>query len=67
MERRLQNVVAGALWAGFSTGVGWFGGKSFEESLWKPLGVAAVAAVVVAVLGELYVKATSTKERVPER
>lgn len=60
------DIVAGALWAGFSTGVGWFGGKSFEESLWKPLAVAAVAAVVVAILGELYVKLTSTPDRVPE-
>jgi membrane protein DedA with SNARE-associated domain len=53
------DLVAGALWAGFAAGLGWFGGKSFEESLWKPLAVAAVAAVVVAVLGELYVRATS--------
>jgi membrane protein DedA with SNARE-associated domain len=53
------DVVAGALWAGFAAGLGWFGGKSFEESLWKPLAVAAVFAVVVAALGELYVRATS--------
>lgn len=53
------DVVAGALWAAFAAGLGWFGGKSFEESLWKPLAVAAVFAVIVAVLGELYVRATS--------
>jgi membrane-associated protein len=53
------DLVAGALWAGFAAGLGWFGGKSFEESLWKPLAVAAVFAVIVAGLGELYVRATS--------
>jgi membrane protein DedA with SNARE-associated domain len=61
------DLAAGAFWAAFAAGLGWFGGKSFEESLWKPLAVAAVAAVVVAILGELYVRATSAKERVPER
>ena len=55
------DLVAGACWAGFAAGLGWFGGKSFEESLWKPLAVAAVAAVVVGVLGELYVRATSRR------
>ena len=57
------DIAAGALWSAFAAGLGWFGGKSFEESLWKPLGVAAVAAVVVAVLGELYVRATSRPAR----
>ena len=53
------DVVAGALWAGFAAGLGFVGGKQFEESLWKPLAVAAVFAVIVAVLGELYVRMTS--------
>ena len=57
------DLVAGALWAAFAAGLGWFGGKSFEQSLWKPLAVAAVGAVVVAVLGELYVRATSRAAR----
>jgi membrane protein DedA with SNARE-associated domain len=56
------DVIAGALWAGFSAGLGWFGGKSFEESLWKPLAVAAAFAVVIAVAGELYVRVTSRRE-----
>jgi membrane protein DedA with SNARE-associated domain len=55
------DLVAGALWAGFSAGLGFWGGKSFEESLWKPLAFAAAFAVVVAVAGELYVKATSRR------
>ncbi len=53
------DLAAGALWSAFAAGLGWFGGKSFEESLWKPLAVASVAAVIVTVLGELYVRATS--------
>ena len=57
----LADLVAGTLWAAFAASLGWFGGKSFEESLWKPLAVAAVGAVVVAVLGEAYVRATSRR------
>ena len=53
------DLVAGALWAGFAAGLGFVGGRQFEESLWKPLAVAAVFAVIVAALGELYVRATS--------
>jgi membrane protein DedA with SNARE-associated domain len=53
------DLVAGALWAGFAAGLGWFGGRAFEQSLWKPLAVAAVFGVLVAVAGELYVRATS--------
>ena len=56
------DLLAGALWAGFSSGLGWFGGRAFEESLWKPLAVAAGFAVLVAVLGELYVRATSRRQ-----
>jgi membrane-associated protein len=55
----LADLVAGAIWSAFSTGLGWFGGHTFEESLWKPLAIAAAAAVLVAVAGELYVRATS--------
>ena len=53
------DLVAGALWSAFSTGLGWFGGNAFKESLWKPLAVAAVAAVVVSLAGELFVRRTS--------
>ena len=55
------DLVAGALWSAFAASLGWFGGKSFEESLWKPLAVAAVAAVIVAALGEAYVRWTSRR------
>ena len=55
------DLLAAALWSGFATSLGWFGGKSFEESLWKPLAIAAVAAVIVGILGELYVRLTSRR------
>ncbi len=55
------DLVAAVLWSAFSTGLGWFGGNAFKESLWKPLAVAAAAAVLVAVAGELYVRATSRR------
>lgn len=65
------DVVAGVVWSGFATGLGWFGGNAFEESLWKPLAAAAVAAVLVAIGGELFVRfsdrrAAAPKERCPE-
>lgn len=53
--------VAAALWAGFSTALGWFGGNAFKESLWKPLLVAAAFAVVVAIAGEGYRRATERR------
>lgn len=55
------DLLGAALWAGFSAGLGWFGGNAFKDSLWKPLAVAGAAAVVVAVAGELYVRATSRR------
>jgi membrane protein DedA with SNARE-associated domain len=65
------DVVAGVIWSGFATGVGFFGGNAFKESLWKPLAVAAAAAVLVGIAGEVFVrltdrKADEPKERCPE-
>ena len=39
---------AASLWAAYVTALGYFGGSTFEESLWKPLLLAALVAVVVA-------------------
>ena len=47
-------VVAAALWSGFSTALGWFGGNAYKESLWKPLLISFALALVVAAAGELY-------------
>ncbi|MDQ3936026.1 MAG: DedA family protein [Actinomycetota bacterium] len=52
------DLVAAALWSGLATGIGWFGGNAYKESLWRPLLVALAAGVVVALLGEWYVRAT---------
>jgi membrane-associated protein len=54
-------LVAGALWGGLSAALGWFGGSAFEKSLWKPLAVALVAGVVIATVGELFVRWTSRR------
>lgn len=54
-------VVAGALWSGFSTALGWFGGNAYKESLWKPLLISAVVAVIAAGAGELYRRATDKR------
>jgi membrane protein DedA with SNARE-associated domain len=55
------DLVAGAVWAAFAAGLGWFGGNAFKESLWKPLAIAAAAAVIVSVAGELFVRATERR------
>ena len=52
------DVLAGIVWSGFATAIGWYGGNAYKESLWKPLLLALAAGVVVALLGELYVRST---------
>lgn len=52
------DVVAGVVWAGFATAIGWYGGNAYKESLWKPLLLALAAGAVVAVAGELFVRLT---------
>ena len=59
-------VVAAGLWSAFSTALGWFGGNAYKESLWKPLAIAAAFAVLVALAGELYRRATD-RRGAPER
>lgn len=46
------DAVAASLWAGYATALGYFGGSTFEESLWKPLLAAGLIAIVVAVAAE---------------
>jgi len=55
-------LVAGALWGGFTTALGWFGGNAYKDSLWKPLLISAGVAVLAAVAGELYRRATDRRE-----
>jgi membrane protein DedA with SNARE-associated domain len=50
----VADAIAAALWAAYATALGWFGGSAFKDSLWKPLGLAAVVAALVAGAGELY-------------
>jgi len=58
----LAAVVAAALWSGFTTALGWFGGNAYKDSLWKPLLISAGVAVLAAVAGELYRRATDRRE-----
>jgi membrane-associated protein len=48
--RRFASIdaVAASLWAVYVTALGYFGGATFRESLWKPLLAAAVVAISVA-------------------
>jgi membrane-associated protein len=54
--------IAGALWSALSTALGWFGGNAYRESLWKPLLISAVVAVIAAAAGELYRRVTERRE-----
>jgi membrane-associated protein len=42
------DAAAACLWAAYVTALGYFGGSTFEESLWKPLLAALLVAVAVA-------------------
>ncbi len=60
-------LVAAALWSAFSTALGWFGGRAYEESLWKPLLVSLGIGVVVAAAGEIYRRQTERRGPVRQR
>jgi membrane protein DedA with SNARE-associated domain len=47
------DAIAAALWATYIALLGYFGGATFEEDLWKPLLAAGGVAVLVAMGGEL--------------
>ena len=47
------DLLAAALWATYMTGLGYFGGSAFEESLWKPLLAATLIATIAAGAVEL--------------
>jgi membrane-associated protein len=42
------DLVAAITWGCFATALGYFGGRAFENSFWKPLGLAFVVAIVLA-------------------
>jgi membrane-associated protein len=46
------DAAAASLWAAYVTLLGYFGGATFEESLWKPLMAAGLVALCVAVSAE---------------
>jgi membrane protein DedA with SNARE-associated domain len=45
--------LAAALWALYSSALGYFGGSTFQDNLWLPLLVAAGAGILVGGIGEL--------------
>jgi membrane protein DedA with SNARE-associated domain len=47
------DVIAALLWAGYAAGLGFFGGRAFEDNLWLPLLIAAGVGLLVAGVGEL--------------
>lgn len=44
----VADLVAAISWAAFATALGYFGGRAFENSFWKPLGLALLAAAALA-------------------
>lgn len=57
----VADIVAAGLWAAFSTAIGWYGGNAYKESLWKPLFVAMGAGILLALMGELFVRLTRSR------
>jgi len=47
------DAVAASLWAGYVTALGYFGGSTFRDSLWKPLVAAGLVALFVSAGAEL--------------
>lgn len=47
------DAVGAALWSAYAAALGWFGGKAFSDSLWKPLAIALAVGALVGGLGEL--------------
>jgi membrane-associated protein len=47
------DAVAASLWACYATTLGYFGGATFRESLWKPLVAASLVAMTVAATAEV--------------
>ncbi|HEX7293132.1 MAG TPA: DedA family protein [Solirubrobacterales bacterium] len=47
------DAIAAGIWATYITLLGYFGGATFEDDLWKPLMAAGAVAVLVATAGEL--------------
>jgi membrane-associated protein len=50
----VADAVAATLWAIYASLLGFVGGSSFEDSLWKPLVLALGLALVLALAGEVY-------------
>jgi membrane-associated protein len=48
------DAIAAGAWAGYAAGLGFVGGSTFSHTLWKPLAVAGVVALLVAAFSELY-------------
>jgi membrane-associated protein len=51
------DTLAAVLWATYIALLGYFGGATFEEDLWKPLLAAGAIAILVATAGELFRRA----------
>lgn len=49
----VADAVAATLWASYVALLGYFGGSTFEEDLWKPVLAAGAVAVLVAAIAEL--------------
>lgn len=47
------DLIAAALWASYMSLLGYYGGATFKESLWKPIAAAGIVAIAVAAVAEL--------------
>lgn len=59
----LADLGAAAAWALYATGLGYVGGETFRHSVWKPLAVAMMIALLVTAAGEAYRRLRLPDER----
>lgn len=62
----VADAVGATLWSCYSAGLGWFGGRAFSDSFWKPLALALALGAVLAGAGEL-VRRALDRRRAHER
>jgi membrane protein DedA with SNARE-associated domain len=57
------DAIACALWAVYSTSLGYFGGSAFADNLWKPLSLSILVGLVLVGCAELYRRVVLDRRR----
>jgi membrane protein DedA with SNARE-associated domain len=57
------DAIATGVWAAYAAGLGFVGGSTFSHSLWKPLVIATIIAVLVTAASEVYRRRCMDEDR----